>query len=52
MRKEREYTLTFDSLVKESIQVIIEACIFTEGNCELCSKELRDFCSCGKPIDY
>lgn len=52
MRKEREYTLTFDSLVRESIQVIIEACIFAEGNCELCPNELRDFCSCDKPIDY
>lgn len=51
MRKE-DFALTFDSLIKESIQIIVDACILVEGNCDECCQELKDFCACEKAIDY
>ena len=44
--------MTFDSLVKECIEVLVEACAYADGDCSKCPKELRDFCSCDKPINY
>lgn len=45
-----DYTLTFETLVKESVQVIVDTCILHDGNCDAC--ELKEFCSSNSPIEY
>lgn len=43
-------TLSHDSLLENAVQLIVDTCIFYEANCDNC--ELKEFCSCNKPIEY
>ena len=50
IRKGGQHILDFNSLVKQSVEVIVDTCIYHEGNCDECV--LKDFCKCEKPIEY
>ena len=44
------HVLKYETLVQQSVEVIVDTCILYEGNCEECM--LKDFCKCDKPIEY
>ena len=41
---------SFNTQLQESIDMIVDTCIYHEGKREEC--ELKQFCECGKPIEY
>ena len=38
---------SFNTQLQESIDMILDTCIYHDGKCEEC-----EFCECGKPIEY
>lgn len=41
---------SYQSQLEKSIDMIVDTCVYYEGQCEKC--ELKEFCECEKPIDY